>query len=135
MREIIFPAHRLLHQYDDASSTDPINNPLTFPSQTHDTLRATLVQAELMLLRVLGFELRLPLPLDYLPRYLERAMGDIGEAGEDYDSWGKEEKEEYGVVKETMDTGLGRACRAMAVNRYVTQSPVELRDWMLILVQ
>lgn len=128
MREIIFPAHRLLHQYDDASSTDPINRPLTIPSQTYDTLRATLVQAELMLLRVLGFELRLPLPLDYLPRYLERVMGDFAEVGEDYDSWGKEEKEEYGVVMETMDTGLGRACRAMAVNRYVTQSPVELRD-------
>ena len=69
-----------------------------------------------MLLRVLGFELRLPLPLDYLRRYLERAMEDIADAGEDYGSWGKEEKEEYGVVKESMDTGMGRACRAAAVN-------------------
>ena len=81
----------------------------------YDTLRATLVQAELMLLRVLGFELRLPLPLDYLSRYLDRAMGDVADAGEDYDSWGKEEKEEYGVLHDSMETGLGRACKAKAV--------------------
>ena len=118
MREIILPAHRLLHQYNDASGTDPINKPLTVPSQTYDTLRATLVQAELILLRVLGFELRLPLPLDYLPRYLERAMEDAAKAGEDYDSWAKEEQEEYGVVKNIMETGMGRACRATAVNAW-----------------
>ena len=82
----------------------------------YDTLRATLVQAELMLLRVLGFELRLPLPLDYLSRYLDRAMGDVTDASEDYDRWGKEEKEEYGVLKDSMETGIGRACRAKAVN-------------------
>lgn len=118
MREMILPAHRLLHQYNDASGADPINKPLTVPSQTYDTLRATLVQAELILLRVLGFELRLPLPLDYLPRYLERAMEDAAEAGEDYDSWAKEEQEEYGVVKNIMETGMGRACRATAVNAW-----------------
>lgn len=69
-----------------------------------------------MLLRVLGFELRLPLPLDYLSRYLDRAMGDVTDASEDYDSWGKEEKEEYGVLKDSMETGIGRACRAKAVS-------------------
>lgn len=74
-----------------------------------------------MLLRVLGFELRLPLPLDYLSRYLDRAMGDVTDAGEDYDSWGNEEKEEYGVVKDSMETGLGRACRARAVSAWVNQ--------------
>ena len=115
MREILFPAHRLLHQYDGSSDSNPINRPLSVPSAMYDTLRATLVQAELMLLRVLGFELRLPLPLDYLSRYLDRAMGDVASAAEDYDSWGKEEKEEYGVLQDSMETGLGIACRAKAV--------------------
>lgn len=69
-----------------------------------------------MLLRILGFELRIPLPLNYLPRYVERAMEDIAGASEDYDSWGKEEKEEYGVVKDAMDTCFGRACRSKAIS-------------------
>lgn len=69
-----------------------------------------------MLLRILGFELRVPLPLNYLPRYVERAMEDIAGASEDYDSWGKEEKEEYGVVKDAMDTSFGRACRSKAIS-------------------
>lgn len=93
-----------------------MTQPLTVPSKAYDTLRATLVQAELMLLRVLGFELRIPLPLDYLPRYLERAIGDVAMAAEDYDAWGKEEKEEYGVMKVAMDTGVGKAYRAKAVS-------------------
>ncbi len=93
-----------------------MTQPLTVPSETYDILRATVVQAELMLLRVLAFELRVPLSLDYLPRYLERAMEDVVDAGEDYDTWGKEEKEEYGVVNIAMDTGIGKACRAKAVS-------------------
>ena len=116
MREILFPAHRLLHQTDKAHSPNPTGEPLTVPSIIYDTLRATLVQAELMLLRVLGFELRLPLPLDYLPRYLERAIGEVTDIGNDYDGWAREEKEEYGVVKEAMETGIGRACRAKGVS-------------------
>ena len=115
MREILFPAHRLLHQHSEASP-DSIDHPLVVPSTVYDTLRATLVQAELMLLRILGFELRIPLPLDYLPRYVERAMGDVTGASEDYNAWGKEEKEEYGVVKDVMDTSLGRACRTKAIS-------------------
>ena len=115
MREILFPAHRLLHQSPPNQDLDPVASTLTVPSQLYDTLRATLVQAELILLRVLGFELRIPLPLDYLPRYLERATGDIVDTAEDYDGWGKEGKEEYGVEKDIMDTRIGRACRAKAV--------------------
>lgn len=121
LREIIFPAHHLLHQHADAVTSDPVAQPLTVPSEIYDTLRATVVQAELMLLRVLGFELRVPLPLEYLPRYLERATEDLADAGEDYDEWGKEEKEEYGVVRTAMDTGIGRACRAKAVSALVFQ--------------
>ena len=115
MREILFPAHRLLHEHNGASS-DPIDQPLVVPSTMYDTLRATLVQAELMLLRILGFELRVPLPLDYIPRYHERVRGDVADAGDNYGSYGNEEKEEYGVVKDIMDTLFGRACRAKAIS-------------------
>lgn len=103
-------------------TSDPVAQPLTVPSEIYDTLRTTVVQAELMLLRVLGFELRIPLPLEYLPRYLERATEDVNDAGENYDEWGKEEKEEYGVVKTAMDTAIGRACRAKAVHALVFQA-------------
>lgn len=68
-----------------------------------------------MLLRVLGFELRIPLPLEFVDRYLVRALDDVANTGEDYDSWGKEEKGEYGVVERMMETGIGRDCRAKAV--------------------
>ena len=63
---------------------------------------------------MLAFELRVPLPFDYLPRYLERALKDIADAGENYDAWEKEEREEYGVFL-GMDTGIGKACKAKAV--------------------
>ena len=73
------------------------------------------MQAELIILRILGFELRIPLPLDFLPRYLERALEDVVDAGEDYDSWSKEERDEYSVLNDLMDTGIGKACRTSAV--------------------
>lgn len=92
--------------------------PLTIPSATYETLRATLVQAELLLLRVLAFDLRVALPLDYLPRYLERTFEDVTGAGEDYEAWEKEEREEYGVTLR-MDTGIGKACKARAVEACV----------------
>ena len=120
MREFLLPAHRLLHGLDQTcpSSSNPIVKPLSIPSEIYDNLRATLVQAELILLRVLAFELRVPLALDYIPRYLQRVLEDIAGAGEDYDAWGKEEREEYGVIM-GMDTGIGRACRARAVEACV----------------
>ena len=87
------------------------------PSETYDTLRATLVQAESILLRVLGFELRLSSPMDFLERYLERAMEDLGEMGEDYDGWSKEERAEYGVVDGGwMEARVGRDARARIVD-------------------
>ncbi len=90
--------------------------PLTFPSVLYDSLRATIVQAELILLRILKFELRIPIPYEFLPRYLERTVGELnlGSNGwggtEDYDGQGKEFQEEYKVV-DFMDTGVARACR------------------------
>ena len=106
LRELLFPAHIFLN-----SSAEPLKS----PSALYDTLRATLVQAELMLLRALGFNLHPPLPIDFLPRYLGRAMADVGNVAEDYESWGKEEREEYGVVGDTMETRIGRACRSKIV--------------------
>lgn len=107
LRELLFPAHRFLN---------PSAELLKAPSGLYDTLRATLVQAELMLLRVLGFNLRIPLPLDFLPRYLERALGGIANMGEDYGRWTNEERDEYGVVGDVMDTRIGRACRSEVVD-------------------
>lgn len=72
------------------------------------------MQAELILLRALGFELRLPLALDYLQRYIERATASVTSAGEDYDRWGNEEREEYGVAGAT-ETAIARACRLEVV--------------------
>ena len=80
-------------------------------------LRATLVQAELILLRVLGFELRVSSPMDYLSKYLDRAMEDVSDAGKDYEAWGKEERAEYGVTEGGwMETRLGRRAREKAIS-------------------
>ena len=52
----------------------------------------------------------------YLPRYLERAMEDVADAGEDYEGWPMEERAEYGVVEGGwMETGLGRRAREVVV--------------------
>ncbi|KAI4119080.1 MAG: hypothetical protein LQ345_000955 [Seirophora villosa] len=111
LSSILLPAYTLLHP-SSSSSDDP---PLTIPSSNYDALRATLVEAELILLRVLGFELRLPSPLEFLQRYLERAMEGVHGVGEDYDAWDKEGREEYGALDGLMETRLGRRCRAKTV--------------------
>ena len=44
-------------------------------------------------------------------------MEDVGDAGEDYEAWGKEERAEYGVVEGGwIESGLGRRAREKAVN-------------------
>ena len=110
MREVILPAHQLLN----ASKDD--YQPLIIPSAQYDTLRATLIQAEQILLRVLGFELQLTLPLAFLPRYLNRTLEAVTKTGEDYDTWTKEDREEYGVLHGIIDTGIGRACRGKVLD-------------------
>ncbi|KAH0614594.1 uncharacterized protein H6S33_000230 [Morchella sextelata] len=105
LREFLIPAYTLQH---------PTSPPLTFPSPLYDALRSTLVTAELLLLRVLRFELRLPLPYEYLPRLLERALtlSDAPAA--------EEERLECRVV-DWKDTALGRAVWvkvAQAMTRY-----------------
>jgi hypothetical protein len=120
LRELILPAHRLLKP--------PLGARLTVPSATYDALRATLVQVELLLLRVLGFELRLSLPLHFAERYLERSMADVTAGAEDYAAWGREEKEEYGVVG-GMDTAVGKAYRNKLVEAWV--SPIFRNPWVV----
>lgn len=117
LREFLLPAWRLVQ------SNNPSAKPLTFPSSLYDSLRATLVQAELILLRILKFELRLALPLDSLPRYLDRTIGEVNGGGggwggtEDYDGHGKEHRDEYRMV-DLIDTQLGKACRLKAIDAY-----------------
>ncbi|KAL8904926.1 MAG: hypothetical protein Q9207_002956 [Kuettlingeria erythrocarpa] len=110
LSSILLPAYALLYR-----PSTPASSSLAIPSPKYDALRATLVQAELILLRILGFELRLPSPLDFLQRYLERAMEDVDRGGEDYDAWEKEAREEYGVIDGVMDTRMGKACRTEVV--------------------
>ncbi|KAI4186388.1 MAG: hypothetical protein LQ346_005688 [Caloplaca aetnensis] len=106
LSSILLPAYALLYP----PATQAFSS-LTVPSPKYDALRATLVQAELILLRILGFQLRLPSPLEFLQRYLERATEDVDRAGEDYDAWDKEAREEYGVINGVTDTRMGQACR------------------------
>lgn len=55
--------------------------------------------------------------MDFLPRYLDRAMEAVSDAGEDYEAWGKEEKAEYGVFEGGwMESRLGRKARAKVVD-------------------
>lgn len=74
------------------------------------------MQAELILLRVLGFELHLASPLEYLPRYLARAVEDVERVGEGFDDWDRETKDEYGVLGGLMEGRVGRACRGRVVD-------------------
>lgn len=108
----MLPAYSLLHP---SSSPPSDNSALKIPSPRYDALRATLVEAELLLLRILGFELRLSSPMDFLQRYLERALEDVQAVGEDYDAWDKEGREEYGVLDGLLETRIGRDCRARSV--------------------
>jgi hypothetical protein len=53
---------------------NPDKPPLTFPSDLYDSLRYSTVTSELILLRILKFELRILLPQAYLPRLISRVL-------------------------------------------------------------
>ena len=53
--------------------------------------------------------------MEYLHRYLERAMDDVERVGEDYDAWDREGREEYGVVNGVKETRMGRICQGQVV--------------------
>ncbi|KAA8901373.1 hypothetical protein FN846DRAFT_988137 [Sphaerosporella brunnea] len=97
LRELLLPAYALLN---------PSDPPLTFPSALYDALRGTVVTAELLLLRVLRFDIRLPLAYDYLPRMLEKVLTLDGTAHIDY--LPDDEREEIRVV-DVKDTRIGAA--------------------------
>ncbi|KAF8252364.1 hypothetical protein K440DRAFT_594799 [Wilcoxina mikolae CBS 423.85] len=101
LREFLLPAYALLN---------PASEPLTFPSALYDSLRGTLVAAEFILLRVLRFDIRLPLPFDYLPRFLEKMLTLDGT--DHLDFLGDDEREEVCVV-DVKDTTLGRGVWAL----------------------
>ncbi|KAI9824551.1 MAG: hypothetical protein M1832_001640 [Thelocarpon impressellum] len=121
LRELLLPAHRLLHNHSQGRS-------LTIPSPTYDALRASLVRAELLHLRTLKFELRAPLPLAsaFLPRYLSRALALLsstsvsGEGeGTDYDDLDPEQAAEDRILP-LSDTALARACEAAVARAYAS---------------
>ncbi|KAG0643978.1 hypothetical protein HOY80DRAFT_879288 [Tuber brumale] len=91
LRELLVPAYAHLH---------PSSPPLTFPSPLYDSLRSTIVAAELLLLRVLRFDLRVPLPYDFLPRFLEKVLPPVATPAE-------EECAETKIV-DICETALGR---------------------------
>ncbi|KAF4313938.1 hypothetical protein GTA08_BOTSDO00512 [Botryosphaeria dothidea] len=99
---------------------EPDAAPLTFPSPTYDALRSGLVRTELILLRVLKFELRIPTPFDFLPGYISQVMRDfdIGDTSTDaahgFDRRSKEKKE-AAKITDIMDTGIAKACKTKAL--------------------
>ncbi|KAK6359342.1 hypothetical protein TWF696_000503 [Orbilia brochopaga] len=107
LRSLIVPAYALLHPPTTSTTTPP----LRVPSHKYDTLRATIVTAELHLLRILKFELRLPLPHDYIPRILDSALSII--PGEDFAALSKERMAEDNIA-DVADTFLGRQCFGLA---------------------
>ena len=93
---------------------------LYVPSQEYDILRATLVRAKLLVLRVLRFELRRDSPLAWIEPFSRRVLeGDDEPLGEGPD-WNAERRGEEGIVAYGMaGGGLVRRARARSVDAYV----------------
>ena len=105
LRALLGPAFHLLHPREK----------LEIPSTKYDVLRRTIVRSEVLLLRILKFELRIALPLTFLPRYIGRMLDEMGGEGvEDYERMGRDRRAEYQVVT-LMSTGLGQKCRSVAL--------------------
>ncbi|KTW30601.1 hypothetical protein T552_00318 [Pneumocystis carinii B80] len=65
MREFLVPAYSILN---------PTKPKLTFPSEFYDSLRDSVVDAELLLLRIVKFDLRIILPFSYLEKALNLTL-------------------------------------------------------------
>ena len=78
----------------------PSKTALTIPSAKYDELRSSLVNAELILLRVLKFELRLSTPFDYLEDLLR-----------DYISYCKSDRAHYDDYTMVLDSMIGVVSR------------------------
>lgn len=142
LRDLLLPAYHILHP-------PPLHPPLTYPSHKYDALRQTIVQAELILLRALGFGIYAPMAYEYLPRLVAKVLntkiygGVVGDSEgvrgmEDWDTYTPGEAEECGVV-ELMQTGLakrakvwvGRAAREyVLVNWYTMRTVAVACVWL-----
>jgi hypothetical protein len=81
LREILVPAYRYhpnplaRQQYINRTSIlNPDKPRLTFPSDLYDSLRYSTVTSELIVLRVLKFEVRVTLPQVFLARLVSRNL-------------------------------------------------------------
>lgn len=117
VRDFLLPAWRLMHQGTSTTT-------LECPSPTYDSLRSAFVRTELVLLRILKFELRISTPFDFLPGYLGEAMGDFGgydgcaDADVAFDNRSKEKKEANRIA-DLMETGIAKDCKARTLDAYV----------------
>ncbi|KAL1647374.1 hypothetical protein SLS58_002702 [Diplodia intermedia] len=78
-------------------------------------------RSELILLRVLKFELRVSTPFDFLSGYLGEAMRDFGVDDGSADAKGcfddrNKEKKEADRIADLMETGIAKDCKAKALN-------------------
>ncbi|QSL64051.1 hypothetical protein MERGE_000206 [Pneumocystis wakefieldiae] len=101
MREFLVPAYSILN---------PTKPRLTFPSEFYDSLRDSIVNAELLLLRVVKFDLRIILPFSYLEKALNLTLA----------TW-ETETTESTLNKDAclMNTSLGRYVRCCIMDAYI----------------
>lgn len=98
----------------------PATTPLICPSPTYDALRSAFVRTELILLRVLRFELRVSTPFDFISGYMIGAMCDFGvgdsslDAADELDARSKEYKEGNRII-DVMETGIAKDCKTKAM--------------------
>jgi len=73
-----------------------------------------------MLLRVLRFELRIPVPTKFLSRYIDRTISQINaendgwSATDDYEGSTRDYHDEFQIV-DVMETGVGKAAQSRVV--------------------
>lgn len=120
LRELLVPAHSLLR---------PASPALGIPSHEYDGLRDSLVRAELVILRVLGFDLCLPVPQRYLSQYVGTMLDDMGGVkirdgvpqSDDYSialrfkDMSRDKREEHAVL-DVMQTRLGGHADRMSID-------------------
>lgn len=88
------------------SHLNPGKSKLTYPSELYDELRASLVNAELILLRILKFELRIPTPFEYLDDLLR-----------DYVYFSRTDKSHFEDYVSVVDTVIGVVTRSTILKR------------------
>ncbi|KAL1629806.1 hypothetical protein SLS56_005202 [Neofusicoccum ribis] len=114
VREFLLPAWRLMHM------GKPATTPLICPSPTYDALRSAFVRTELILLRILRFELRVSTPFDFISGYMIGVMCDFDvgdsslDAADEFDARSKEYKEGNRIV-DFMETGIAKDCKTKAM--------------------